>query len=109
MDIIRKTVLVVGSTGTIGRLVVDEAIREGHAVRALVRNPGKADQLPREAQVVVGDVTAGRAARMEHHRRRLRCQHDRRERMNPSILADAPKLTGTYHVYGITRRGYGAG
>ena len=57
MDIIRKTVLVVGSTGTIGRLVVDEAILQGHAVRALVRNPGKSDQLPREAQVIVGDVT----------------------------------------------------
>jgi uncharacterized protein YbjT (DUF2867 family) len=57
MTIIRMNVLVVGSTGTIGRLVVDEAIREGHAVRALVRNPGKADQLPREAQVVIGDVT----------------------------------------------------
>ena len=57
MTIIRMNVLVVGSTGTIGRLVVDEAIRQGHAVRALVRNPGKADQLPREAQVVIGDVT----------------------------------------------------
>lgn len=53
----RVTVLVVGATGSIGRLVVEEALREGHAVRALVRNAGKARQLPREAQVVVGDVT----------------------------------------------------
>ena len=53
----RLTVLVVGATGSIGRLVVEEALREGHAVRALVRNPGKARQLPPEAQVVVGDVT----------------------------------------------------
>jgi uncharacterized protein YbjT (DUF2867 family) len=53
----RLTVLVVGATGSIGRLVVDEALREGHAVRALVRNPGKARQLAPEAQVVVGDVT----------------------------------------------------
>jgi uncharacterized protein YbjT (DUF2867 family) len=51
------TVLVVGATGSIGRLVVDEALRQGHAVRALVRNSSKAVQLPREAQVVIGDVT----------------------------------------------------
>ncbi len=51
------TVLVVGATGSIGRLVVEEAIRQGHAVRALVRNPGKARQLPPEAQVIIGDVT----------------------------------------------------
>lgn len=41
----RMTVLVVGATGSIGRLVVDEAIRQGHAVRALARNPGKAHRL----------------------------------------------------------------
>jgi uncharacterized protein YbjT (DUF2867 family) len=57
MTIPRMTVLVVGATGSIGRLVVDEAIRQGHAVRALVRNPDKARQLPPEAQVVIGDVT----------------------------------------------------
>jgi uncharacterized protein YbjT (DUF2867 family) len=50
-------VLVVGATGSIGRLVVDEAIQQGHAVRALVRTAGKRRQLPREAQVIVGDVT----------------------------------------------------
>jgi nucleoside-diphosphate-sugar epimerase len=31
------TVLVVGATGSIGRLVVAEALRQGHSVRALVR------------------------------------------------------------------------
>ncbi len=51
------TVLVVGATGSIGSLVVEEALREGHAVRALVRSPGKAKRLPHEAKVVVGDVT----------------------------------------------------
>jgi uncharacterized protein YbjT (DUF2867 family) len=51
------TVLVVGATGSIGRFVVDEALRQGHVVRALVRNSSKAGQLPREAQVVIGDVT----------------------------------------------------
>ena len=53
----RMTVLVVGATGSIGRLVVEEALREGHAVRALVRTADKARQLPHEAQVVLGDVT----------------------------------------------------
>ena len=33
------TILVVGSTGSIGRLVVAEALGKGHAVRALVRSP----------------------------------------------------------------------
>ncbi len=50
-------ILVVGATGSIGRLVVEEAVRQGHAVHALVRTTEKAHQLPREAQVVLGDVT----------------------------------------------------
>ncbi len=37
MDTSKMTVLVVGATGSIGSLVVDEALRQGHAVRALVR------------------------------------------------------------------------
>ena len=53
----RLTVLVVGATGSVGSLVVEEAIRQGHTVRALVRNPAKARRLPRPAQVVAGDVT----------------------------------------------------
>jgi len=52
-----KTVLVVGATGSIGRLVVEEAIRQGHTVRALVRTPDKARQLPAQAHVVTGDIT----------------------------------------------------
>ena len=50
-------VLAVGATGSIGRLIVDEALREGHAVRALVRNPARARQLPPNVERVVGDVT----------------------------------------------------
>jgi uncharacterized protein YbjT (DUF2867 family) len=50
-------VLVVGATGSIGHLVVEEAIRQGCIVRALVRNPGKARELPNQVRVVVGDVT----------------------------------------------------
>src|ERR1019366_5231172 len=38
----RLTVLAVGATGSIGCLVVEEALREGHAVRALVRTADKA-------------------------------------------------------------------
>ena len=51
------TVLVVGATGSVGRLVVEEALRQGHAVRALVRAPSKTRRLPPDAQVVPGDVT----------------------------------------------------
>jgi uncharacterized protein YbjT (DUF2867 family) len=51
------TVLVVGATGSIGHLVVEEAIRQRCIVRALVRNLAKARELPAEARVVVGDVT----------------------------------------------------
>jgi len=51
------TVLVVGATGSIGRLVVAEALRQGHAVRALVRNLARTRGLPQDAQPVVGDLT----------------------------------------------------
>jgi len=53
----KLTVLVAGATGSIGRLVVEEAIEQGHIVRALVRTAEKARALPREAQAVIGDVT----------------------------------------------------
>ena len=52
-----RTVLVVGATGSIGRLVVAEAVAQGYITRALVRDPGKARQFPADVQVVVGDVT----------------------------------------------------
>ncbi|MEU8974526.1 SDR family oxidoreductase [Streptomyces monashensis] len=52
------TVLVVGATGSIGRLVVTEAIARGHTVRALVRDRAKGAQLlPAEVEFAVGDVT----------------------------------------------------
>ena len=50
-------VLVIGGTGSIGLLVVAEALRQGHAVRVLVRDPGRARKLPGEAELVVGDLT----------------------------------------------------
>ncbi len=51
------TVLVVGATGSIGSLVVEEALRQGHSVRALVRSPEKARHLPAKAEAVIGDLT----------------------------------------------------
>jgi len=57
MTDLRLTILAVGATGSIGSLVVEEAIRQGHAVRALVRSASKARQLPREAETVIGDLT----------------------------------------------------
>lgn len=53
----RMTILCVGATGSIGRNVVEEALRQGHQVRALVRNAAKARQLPSDVQVVVADLT----------------------------------------------------
>jgi uncharacterized protein YbjT (DUF2867 family) len=49
-------VLVVGATGSIGRLVVDEAILQGHKVRVLVRDLRRASKLPAGAQRVVDGV-----------------------------------------------------
>jgi uncharacterized protein YbjT (DUF2867 family) len=51
------TVLVVGATGSIGRLVVAEALARGYATRALVRDAARARQLPAGAEPVVGDLT----------------------------------------------------
>lgn len=52
------TVLVVGATGSIGRLVVSEAIARGHTVRALVRDRAKAARLlPADTALATGDVT----------------------------------------------------
>jgi len=50
-------VLVVGATGSIGRLVVEEVVKKGHAVRALARDPRKARRLLPGAEVVAGDLT----------------------------------------------------
>jgi uncharacterized protein YbjT (DUF2867 family) len=44
-------ILVIGATGSIGSLVVEEALRQGNKVRALVRNSSKARQLPREEKM----------------------------------------------------------
>jgi uncharacterized protein YbjT (DUF2867 family) len=48
--------LAVGASGTIGRHVTDDALSQGHRVRALVRSPGKLNQRP-GLEIVVGDLT----------------------------------------------------
>ena len=53
MSNVKLKVLVVGATGSIGSLVVKEAVRQGHKVRALVRSESKGRQLPSEAKAVV--------------------------------------------------------
>ncbi|GGC94089.1 nucleoside-diphosphate sugar epimerase [Tersicoccus solisilvae] len=52
------TVLILGATGSIGRPAVSEALRQGHAVRALVRDRNRAARLlPDSVELVVGDLT----------------------------------------------------
>jgi uncharacterized protein YbjT (DUF2867 family) len=44
-----STVLIIGATGSIGRYAVAEALRQGHTVRALVRDqPGLRASCPTE-------------------------------------------------------------
>lgn len=51
-------ILIVGATGSIGRLAVAEAHAQGYRVRALVRDADRAGRvLPGEAELVVGDLT----------------------------------------------------
>lgn len=49
------TILVTGATGTVGRHVVDQLLKKGVKVRAISRNPEKAD-LPAGVEVVAGDL-----------------------------------------------------
>ncbi len=50
------TILVAGSTGTIGKLVVQNLVGAGAAVRALVRDPSKPAALPAGVPLVQGDL-----------------------------------------------------
>ncbi|GEO94860.1 NAD(P)-dependent oxidoreductase [Kocuria turfanensis] len=53
-------VTVLGASGRTGRLLVQELLRRGHGVTALVRDPSRA---PEGARVVVGDSRNGEALR----------------------------------------------
>ena len=48
--------LITGATGNIGRGVVEQLHEEGHAVRALVRDPSRAEALPAGIDIAVGDL-----------------------------------------------------
>lgn len=50
-------VLVVGATGSIGSLVVQESVRRGHRTRALVRDRRRAAALPADVRAAIGDLT----------------------------------------------------
>jgi uncharacterized protein YbjT (DUF2867 family) len=50
------SLLVVGATGSIGRHVVDAARRHDLAVRALVRDPARAERILSDVDLVVGDL-----------------------------------------------------
>ncbi|RJX41480.1 SDR family NAD(P)-dependent oxidoreductase [Paenibacillus pinisoli] len=56
------TILVTGATGTIGRHVVEQLLKKGVKVRAVTRNPEKA-QLPEGAEAAAGDLTQAETLR----------------------------------------------
>ena len=49
------TILVTGATGVVGRQVVEQLVKRGANVRALVRNPAKAD-LPAAVEIAQGEL-----------------------------------------------------
>src|SRR3569833_4078339 len=49
------TILVTGATGAVGRQVVEQLVKRGANVRALVRNPAKAD-LPAAVEIAQGEL-----------------------------------------------------
>lgn len=49
--------IVFGATGSVGRLVVDQALEQGHDVTAFTRDPAKVGRRHERLSVVGGDVT----------------------------------------------------
>jgi len=49
-------VLVLGATGGVGRLIVEEALKRGHEVTALVRTPDKLGAVANRVSVIRGDA-----------------------------------------------------
>jgi putative NADH-flavin reductase len=45
-----------GATGTIGRRILDEALRRGHEVTAIVRDPSQVTETNPKLRVVTGDI-----------------------------------------------------
>ena len=58
MDIPSKTILLTGATGYVGGRLLPALLEHGHAVRALARQPARA-QLPAAVEVVGRDVIKG--------------------------------------------------
>jgi uncharacterized protein YbjT (DUF2867 family) len=52
-------ILAVGGTGTVGSQVIQQLVKRGTDVRALVRNKEYAGKLPKEVEPVIGDLLAG--------------------------------------------------
>jgi uncharacterized protein YbjT (DUF2867 family) len=52
-----RIVLIVGATGSVGRHVVAEAVRQGYETRALIRDSARAGRLDPAAVTVVGQLT----------------------------------------------------
>jgi UDP-glucose 4-epimerase len=52
----RRTALVTGATGAIGRTLVEGLREEGYSIRALVRSTAAGGALPPDVQIVVGDL-----------------------------------------------------
>lgn len=50
-------VTIIGSTGNIGRHLTTEAVRRGHTVTCVVRDPHRATDLPTAVTIASGDVT----------------------------------------------------
>src|SRR3954466_7231693 len=53
--VIPMTILVTGATGNVGRQVVEQLVKRGADVRALVRDPAKAN-FPASVNVLKGDL-----------------------------------------------------
>lgn len=52
-----STALIIGATGSMGRLAATEALRQGYRTLALVRTPSRASVLPEGVEPVRGDLT----------------------------------------------------
>jgi putative NADH-flavin reductase len=52
----KMKLLIFGSTGSIGRLLIEQALEQGHEVTAFARNPAKLDIQHPNLKVVQGDV-----------------------------------------------------
>jgi putative NADH-flavin reductase len=53
-------VLVLGATGSVGRLVVEKALRRGHEVTALIRHPEKVGAAASRVTIIEGDALRGK-------------------------------------------------